>query len=76
MSRSTRKKSIKRGRKIKATSVMPLCMTAGFFLGIGLGALMSNVLIITALGIAAGAGAGYYVDKRNGIAYTRRKSGH
>lgn len=76
MTKSTRKKPIKRGPKIKATSVMALCMTAGFFLGIGLGALMSNVLIITVLGIAAGAGAGYYVDKRNGIAYTRRKNEH
>lgn len=74
MARSTRKKPVKRGRRIKATSVIALCITAGFFLGIGLGALMNNILLVTVLGVLAGAGAGYYVDKRNGIAYTRGKA--
>jgi len=52
---------------------MALCATAGFFLGFGLGALMNNVLLITALGLLAGGATGYYFDRKNNIPYTRRK---
>lgn len=64
----------KRKQKLTATSVMPLCLTAGFFLGFGLGALMQNLLLVTGLGMVAGAAVGYLIDRRNGIAYTRRRS--
>lgn len=62
----------KRKQQLAATSVMPLCLTAGFFLGFGLGALMQDLLLVTALGVAASAVVGYLIDRRNGIAYTRR----
>lgn len=52
---------------------MAMCMSCGVFLGFGLGALLSNVLILTLIGLVAGAAAGYYIDKRNGIAYTQPK---
>lgn len=74
MARTTKRKSVKTSKKIKPVSVMALCVTAGFFLGFGLGALMNNVFLITALGLLAGAGTGYYFDKKNNIPYTRRKS--
>ena len=65
----------KRKQGIPPTSVMPLCLTAGFFLGFGLGALMQQLLLVTGIGMAAGALLGYLIDRRNGIAYTRsRKS--
>jgi uncharacterized membrane protein YfcA len=74
MARSTRKKPIKQNRKVKAGSVMALCMTAGFFLGFGLGALMDRLLLVMLFGLVAGAAAGYYFDKKNGVSYTQRKS--
>lgn len=61
----------KRRQTITPTSVMPLCLTAGFFLGFGLGALMQELLLVIGLGIAAGAAVGYLIDRRNGITYTR-----
>lgn len=64
----------KRKQQLAATSVMPMCLTAGFFLGFGLGAVMRDLLLVTALGIVAGAAIGYLIDRRNGIAYTRRGS--
>lgn len=73
MARTARRKAAKTSRKVKPVSVMALCATAGFFLGFGLGALMNNVLLITVLGLLAGAATGYYFDKKNNIPYTRRK---
>lgn len=64
----------KKKKKIKHTDMVLMTTTIGFFLGIGLGALMNNVLLVTGLGLAAGAGVGYYIDRKNGAAYTRRKS--
>lgn len=64
----------KRKQQLAPTSVMPLCITAGFFLGFGLGAIMRDLLLVTALGLVAGAAVGYLIDRRNGIAYTRRGS--
>lgn len=74
MSRSSRKHAQKSSRKLKATSFMAMCITCGVLLGFGLGAMLSNVVLLTVAGLAAGAVAGYYIDSKNGIAYTRRKS--
>lgn len=74
MSRSSRKQAAKSSRKLKATSFMAICITCGVFLGFGLGAMLSNVVMLTALGLAAGTAAGYYIDRKNGLAYTRGKS--
>ncbi|MGM0634154.1 MAG: hypothetical protein ACQETO_13420 [Pseudomonadota bacterium] len=63
----------KRKQQVAPTSVMPLCLTAGFFLGFGLGALMQELLLVTGIGMAAGAALGYLIDRRNGIRYTRPK---
>lgn len=71
MSQSSRKKPTKTKTRLKATSFMAMCITCGVFLGFGLGALLSNVLILTLMGLVAGAATGYYIDKRNGIAYTQ-----
>jgi hypothetical protein len=71
MSQSSRKKPTKTKTRLKATSFMAMCITCGVFLGFGLGALLSNVLILTLMGLVAGAAAGYNIDKRNGIAYTQ-----
>jgi uncharacterized membrane protein YoaK (UPF0700 family) len=57
--------------KRKATSVIVMCITAAFFLGLGLGALLNAVLIVMALMIVAGAAVGFYIDRRNGITYTK-----
>lgn len=74
MSRASRKHAQKTTRKLKPTSFMAMCVTCGVFLGFGLGAMMNNVVILTVIGLALGAAAGYYIDSKNGIAYTRRKS--
>jgi len=73
MSQSSRKKPAKAKTRLKATSFMAMCISCGVFLGFGLGALLSNVLMLTLIGLIAGAAAGYYIDKRNGIAYTQPK---
>jgi uncharacterized membrane protein YfcA len=74
MSRSSRKQAQKTSRKLKATSFMAICVTCGLFLGFGLGAMLNNVLVSTVTGLLLGTAAGYYIDRKNGIAYTRRKS--
>lgn len=70
MARKPRRKP--RNKKLKPTSLIGMCATIGFFLGIGLGALMNNVLLVTLLGTLLGAGVGFQVDRRNGVPYTRR----
>jgi hypothetical protein len=62
----------RKSKKIKATSVLPMCATVGFFIGIGLGALLNNVLLLLFIGVAAGSAAGYAIDRKNGISYGRR----
>ena len=52
---------------------MAMCITCGVFLGFGLGAMLNNVLMLTLMGLVAGAAGGYYIDKRNGIAYTQSR---
>ena len=53
----------------KATSVIVMCMTAAFFVGLGLGVLLNAVLIVLVLMLAAGAAVGYTIDRKNGIRY-------
>jgi len=67
-----RKKTARQRRKIKPTSMLPMSLTAGFFLGVGLGALMNSILLVIVLGLVAGGAFGYIVDQRNGVPYTRR----
>jgi uncharacterized membrane protein len=71
MSQTSRKKSVKTSKKLKATSFMAMCISCGLFLGFGLGAMLNNVLIVTLIGLLSGAAIGYYIDKKNGIAYTQ-----
>jgi len=68
-----RKTRTKKKKKLKYSNLLPMCTTIGLFLGIGLGALMNNVLVVTGIGIVLGAGIGYHIDRRNGADYTRRK---
>ncbi len=64
----------KRARKIKHTRVIEMCVTAGFFLGIGLGAMMNNLLPVLVLSLLVSAGIGYYIDRKHGIDYTKPKN--
>ena len=73
MSQSNRKKPVKTSKKLKATSFMAMCISCGLFLGFGLGAMLNNVLIVTFVGLLLGTAVGYYIDKKNGIAYTLPK---
>ncbi len=59
--------------KTEPTSLLPMCLTIGFFLGLGLGPLMDAVLVVIVLGMVAGAAVGYLIDRRNGVRYTRRR---
>jgi divalent metal cation (Fe/Co/Zn/Cd) transporter len=61
-----------RNKKLKATSLLGMCATIGFFLGLGLGALMNSVWLVTLLGLLVGGGIGFQIDRRNGVPYTRR----
>ena len=58
--------------KRKSTSVLPLSITVGIFLGIGLGALMDALLLVIIITLTASAAIGYYIDKKNGISYRRK----
>ena len=62
----------KKTKKVKATSVLPMAATGGFFIGLGLGALMGNALPVMAIGVAVGCAIGYAIDKKNGVTYGRR----
>lgn len=73
MSRASRRKSVKSSKSLKPVSFMAMCISCGLFIGFGLGALAGNVLMLTAMGLIAGAGAGYLIDKRNGVPYTRAR---
>lgn len=73
MANKPRKNNKRQRRKIQPTSILPMSLPTGFFLGVGLGALMNNMLPVILIGVIVGGGLGYYLDKRNGIPYTRRK---
>lgn len=62
----------KKSKKVKATTVLPMAATGGFFIGLGLGALMGNALLVMAIGVAIGCALGYGIDKKNGVTYGRR----
>ena len=49
-----------------------MCATVGFFIGLGLGALMNNLLLVMFIVVALGCLIGYQIDKKNGITYGRR----
>ncbi|MDT8428940.1 MAG: hypothetical protein RQ757_09255 [Pseudomonadales bacterium] len=59
-------------RKKKASSVMPLCLSGGLFLGFGLGVIMEQPLLVTLLALIASAVLAWRIDKKAGVAYTRR----
>lgn len=61
----------RKSKKIKATSVLPMAATGGFFIGLGLGALMGNTLIVMAIGVTVGCAIGYAIDKKAGVKYGR-----
>ncbi len=73
MSRASRRKSAKSGKNLKPVSFMAMCLTCGVFIGFGLGALAGNLILLTAIGFAVGLAAGYLIDKRNGVPYTRAR---
>jgi len=60
MSKRTKQKTAEQG-------TYALCITIGLFLGIGLGAIVNNLLIYTIAGAVVGGGVAYYFNhlKRN-----------
>lgn len=62
----------KKSKKVKATSILPMAATGGFFIGLGLGALAGNALLAMGIGVVVGSLIGYSIDKKNGISYGRR----
>jgi len=68
----------KYNRKRKAqrpTSVLALCLSIGFFLGIGLGALMNMLWAVRLTTLLVAGGIGYAIDRRNGVSYLRHRQG-
>lgn len=61
----------RKSKKVKATSLLPMCAAGGVFIGLGLGALMDNVLLVMLVCVLIGAGLGYAIDRKNGITYGR-----
>ena len=61
----------RKSKKVKATSLLPMCAAGGVFIGLGLGALMDNVLLVMLVCVVIGLGAGYAIDKNNGVTYGR-----
>ncbi len=53
-------KKSKKSKKQAEQGTWALCITAGFIVGVGLGALLDSVIITSLVGTAIGAGAGYY----------------
>ena len=60
MSKRTKQKTAEQG-------TYALCITIGLFLGIGLGAIVNDLLIYTIAGAVVGSGVAYYFNhlKRN-----------
>jgi F0F1-type ATP synthase assembly protein I len=48
-----------------------MCAAGGVFIGLGLGALMDNVPLVMLVCVLIGVGAGYAIDKKNGVTYGR-----
>lgn len=62
----------RKSKKVKATSLLPMCAAGGVFIGLGLGALMDNVLLVMLVCVLIGTGVGYAIDRKNGITYGRQ----
>ena len=62
----------RRPKKRQPTSVLPMCATVGLFIGIGLGALRGEFVLVMLIGVAAGSALGFQLDRKNGISYGRR----
>ncbi|NKB31508.1 MAG: hypothetical protein GKR91_00200 [Pseudomonadales bacterium] len=50
----------KKSKKQAERGTWALCITAGLIIGIGLGAILDNLLLTVLIGAALGAAAGYY----------------
>jgi len=61
----------RKSKKVKATSLLPMCAAGGVFIGLGLGALMGNVWLVMVVCVLIGTAAGYAIDKKNGVTYGR-----
>jgi hypothetical protein len=61
----------RKSKKVKATSLLPMCAAGGVFIGLGLGAIMDNVLLVMLVCVLIGAGTGYAIDRKNGVTYGR-----
>lgn len=74
MAKPSRKSAVSKHGRVKSSSVLPLSITAGLFLGFGLGAMMGSALWVTLAGIVAGTAIGYRIDRSNKITYTHGRS--
>ena len=61
----------RKSKKVKATSLLPMCAAGGVFIGLGLGALMDNLALVLVICALIGAGVGYAIDRKNGVTYGR-----
>lgn len=52
----------KKKQKTAEQGTYALCITIGLIIGVGLGAIVDNLLIIAIIGTVAGVGAGYYFN--------------
>jgi hypothetical protein len=62
----------KKARKTKTTSMIPMGITGGLFIGAVLGALMDNLLMVVLICGVIGIGIGYYIDIRNSRKVTHK----
>lgn len=61
----------RKSKKVKATSLLPMFAAGGVFIGLGLGALMDNLMLVLVICAVIGAGVGYAIDRKNGVTYGR-----
>ena len=61
----------RKSKKVKATSLLPMCAAGGVFIGLGLGALMDILALVLVICALIGAGVGYAIDRKNGVTYGR-----
>lgn len=52
-------------KKKQRSNFLPLCITGGIFMGMGVGVYLSNPFIGMGLGAIVGAGLGYRLDKKS-----------
>ena len=63
----------KKSKKVKASSLLPMSTTIGLFLGFVLGAPADAALVSSIIGLIAGVGIGYYIDRKNGVGLGRKR---